>query len=154
MAYATADQLKTSVGEQRAKDLLPAVDDATLDQLLATASACIDGEIQSRYEVPIDTTALAADEKTMLDALLAGYAITIAVYQGIALAGIDIPEGIEKAHKCVMMKLKAINLGDAAMPFIDGREQVKMKVIGSALDNELVQNEITHTLFLVARSFA
>lgn len=151
-AYATPAQLKSYVGKDRLSNFLPSTADPDLTELLNAAAGDLDRRLSRRYNVPIVTTALAAEDKTRMDALLAKWTSIIAVWMGGGLAGRDLPKGFEKLYKDLSTFLDQVALGTQRLPFLDGKDWPKIKVVGSTADG-LVEIAPNHALFETSRAF-
>lgn len=152
MSYATIAQLQDFTGEARLAQLLPEASGEYVQELLDAASGDLDAALSGRYTVPIVTTSLPLAQATRLDALLAHWTCTIALWTACSNAGMDIPKAVEKAYDALRERLERIGLAKDRLPFLAGLDRPNIEIVGST-DEGAIKSELKHGIFTTARLF-
>lgn len=119
MPYASAEDVRQNVGEQRLADALPSdTDIPEADALLAThtsaASAYINSKISSRYALPLDLSAAAAADEVQILEMLKAATVAIVVHQ-LGIARSVTGESQDDAYRHWVDWLDQVQEGEASL---------------------------------------
>lgn len=143
--YTTVSAVRKAITRERLENALPSVSSAYIQNKINAATAEIDSRLIKWYDIPLLTDGLTTEQLDNVNAMLGDWCINIVLHSIMAPAAADVPKGIQIAYDRTQSRMKDVDKGVYALPYVIPRTRVAFRIIGD------VEDALTDNIFQRAR---